>query len=362
MRVVVTIQHPAHVHFFKNAIWELEDRGHEVHVFAREKEVALDLLEAYDIPHTVLAGKAEGLGALAKTQFAYESRLLKHARRLNPDVMTAIGGVAVSHVSKLVGARSVVFYDTEHATLISRLAFPFADDVFVPESYYEDAASDVHRYPGYHELAYLHPSRFTPDASILDELDQNVGPDGRLVVLRLVSWGASHDVGREGLGHEKIGEFVERLERDGATVVVTSEVPLPEELEHCRASIEPHRMHHLLARADLFIGEGATMAAESAVLGTPAIYVNDLAMGYTDELEERYGLLFNVRGRNARATAYATAVDVLEEPPGTWEQRRNRLLAEKVDTTDVILDAVLEEGTPRLTDRVETTRETAVTR
>jgi hypothetical protein len=27
---MVDIGHPAHVHFFKNAIWELEKRGHSV--------------------------------------------------------------------------------------------------------------------------------------------------------------------------------------------------------------------------------------------------------------------------------------------------------------------------------------------
>mgnify|MGYP000144314561 CR=1 FL=1 len=32
MNVVVTVQHPAHVHFFRNAIDVLEGRGHDVHV------------------------------------------------------------------------------------------------------------------------------------------------------------------------------------------------------------------------------------------------------------------------------------------------------------------------------------------
>ena len=31
MKALVTVQHPAHVHFFRNAIRELEERGHEVH-------------------------------------------------------------------------------------------------------------------------------------------------------------------------------------------------------------------------------------------------------------------------------------------------------------------------------------------
>jgi hypothetical protein len=30
MKIVVDINHPAHVHFFKNFIWEMEERGHQV--------------------------------------------------------------------------------------------------------------------------------------------------------------------------------------------------------------------------------------------------------------------------------------------------------------------------------------------
>jgi predicted glycosyltransferase len=53
MRVMVDIGHPAHVHFFRNAIRELEKRGHSVKVTARDKDVALRLLEAYGIPYVV---------------------------------------------------------------------------------------------------------------------------------------------------------------------------------------------------------------------------------------------------------------------------------------------------------------------
>ena len=35
-------------------------------------------------------------------------------------------------------------------------------------------------------------------------------------------------------------------------------------------------MHNALKYASLFVGEGATMASECAILGTPAIYVNSL--------------------------------------------------------------------------------------
>lgn len=337
MRYVITIQHPAHVHFFKHAIGELEAEGHGVHVFARDKEVATDLLDAYDIDYEVLVdGQGGGIAGMATSQLLYEYRLFRRTRDIEPDVMAAIGGTAVAHVAALVGARSVVFTDTEHAPG-NKVTFPVADEVWTPECYTDDAGSKQRSYSGYHELAYLHPDRFDPDPEVLEDL--GVDADEQLVVLRLVSWDASHDVGEAGF--DDITDVVERLEATGARVIITSEAPLPDELEDRRVTVDPHRIHHVLAHADLFVGEGATMAVESAVLGTPAVYANTLRMGYTDEIEARYGLLFNCQGAYRHANALDTAVAILDGERGDdWADRRERLLAEKGDTTETILTAL----------------------
>jgi len=385
MRVVVTIQHPAHVHLFRHAIRELEARDHEVFVFAREKEVAVALLDAYGVDHEVLAGpptplpplpgsgssasdstapppgtaaplaslvapesrlrsladSASSLASLAAVQATYETRLLRRARRIEPDVVTAVGGVAASHVARLVGARSVVFYDTEHAALIKRLAYPFADVVCTPDCYRGDAGPRQCRYPGYHELAYLHPDRFTPDPDVLDDLD--LAPEDPYVVVRLVDWGASHDVGQGGFDDAR--DAVDRLRATGARVLVSSEASLPRDLDDHRVQVAPHRMHDLLAYADCFVGEGATMAAESAVLGTPACYVNTLSLGYIDELATRYGLLRRFQGPARHRRALDAAVETLADPDrATWAARREAMLAEKTDTTDVVVEQLRAAG------------------
>jgi predicted glycosyltransferase len=346
MRYIITIQHPAHVHFFKHAIRALEDNGHEVFVFARDKEVAIDLLTAYDIDHTVLVdGQSEGVRGLLFGQTLWEYRLLERARTINPDVIAGIGGTAAAHVGKLCGARSVVFTDTEHAPG-NKITFPFADEIWTPECFDGDAGgNEKHvRYPGYHELAYLHPNRFEPDESVLESI--NLSPDDQCVVLRLVSWAASHDAGESGF--DDVSDVVERLEATGAQVLITSEAPLPPALEDHRATVEPHRIHDLLAYADLFIGEGATMAVESAVLGTPAVYVNTLRMGYTDEIEARYDLLYNCQGTYRHHNALETATRILDGSVTTdWTKRREQLLNEKTDTTNVILEALRDDAPQR---------------
>ena len=79
-------------------------------------------------------------------------------------------------------------------------------------------------YAGYHELAYTHPLRFTPDASRLAAF--GLEPQERFILLRLVSWGAAHDVRDHGFTAAQ--QAVERLERFGR-VLISSEAELPPE-------------------------------------------------------------------------------------------------------------------------------------
>ena len=58
-------------------------------------------------------------------------------------------------------------------------------------------------------------------------------------------------------------------------------------LKQYQLSINPIEIHDVLSFADLFIGEGATMASESAIMGTPSIYVNSLTAGTTLEDQEK---------------------------------------------------------------------------
>lgn len=337
MRVMVTIQHPGHVHFFKHAIHELEARNHEVFVFARENEVTGDLLDIYGIDYELLAGASESLVSLAAVQAAYEFRLLRRARSIDPDVVTAIGGVAAAHVSTVTRARSVVFYDTEHARLITGLAYPFADVICTPACYQKDHGAKQLRYQGYHELAYLHPDRFTPDQTIREAigLDQT----DRLAVCRFSSWDSSHDIGQGGF--EDVLDVVTALDEKDATVIVSSEIDLPPALDVHTMPVAPHRMHDLLAAADVVVSEGATTAAEAAVLGTPAVYVNSLRMGYTDELDDRYGLLFSCNDENRHREGLTLATSLLESSTDElWDQRLQRLRSETVDVTDVIVSTI----------------------
>jgi len=340
MNIVFTIQHPAHVHFFKHAIKELK-KNHDIRTFVRDKEIIRELLETYEIDYTVLSTLENSSFGTFYIQLKYEYKLWKNTKESPPNLFCAIGGTAASHISKFFDSKSIIFTDTEHATLQNNITFPFADRICTPDCYKEDIGPKQVRYPGYHELAYLHPNRFTPDLSVLDYIDADV--DDKIVIIRLSAWDAAHDLGQKGFGD--IVDAVYKLESKGAQVIITSEDDYPEEIKHCISSVPVYKMHDLMYYASLYIGEGGTMASESAVLGTPAIFISTLRLGYLEELENKYGLVFNFSGKHRQKNALKKSLSILENyDDKKWKRKREKMLEKKIDTTKFILKEIKKFG------------------
>lgn len=344
MKVIVTIQHPAHVHFFRNIIKELKKKGNRVWVFTRESELVAELLDTFGIEYTQLVSEATGTLDAYRTQLQYEWRLWKHARQIEPDVITAIGGIAAAHVSKLVGAKSIIFIDSGDHALLNRLGTRVADHVCTPDILSTAYGKKQIRYPGYHELSYLHPSRFSPDDSELVERGVNI--DETYSVVRFVGWNAEHDHGKRGFSEAGKSELVDLLDGEG-TVYITSESPLPDEFEPHRLPVPPEEIHNLLYYADLYVGDSQTMATEAAILGTPAIRSNSFAgegdMDNFVELEEKYELLRSVPDET-KAIQLAEEWITNNKLQAEWRQKRNVLLDEKIDVCGFTTQLIRERG------------------
>jgi hypothetical protein len=332
VRIAIDILHPAHVHFFRNFRQEMLARGHEILVTAREKDCTLPLLKGYGIPHTVISRQARKGPGLAWELASRTMRFWRLARAFGAEALTGIMGPTIAPAAKLLKARSVVFYDTEMAAITNRFVYPLADAVCTPECYRGSAGPRQIRYRGYHELAYLHPNRFTPDPGALRK--HGIDPETPFFVVRFVSWQASHDIGEKGLTLEGKRRIVEILAKEGR-VLITSESPLPAEFEAYRLPIPVQDAHHVLAFARLLVGESATMASEAAVLGTHAAFISRTGRGYTDEQESRYGLVRNFSDADEE-DAIACVAGLCARPDLRREakQAHARLLKEHIDVTD----------------------------
>ena len=98
--------------------------------------------------------------------------------------------------------------------------------------------------------------------------------------------------------------------KNHAKVFISAENKIPNVLKQYKLNINPTEIHDVLSFADLFIGEGATMASESAIMGTPSIYVNSLTAG-TLEDQQKKGLLYIF---NSSEGLVEKAIEILKIP------------------------------------------------
>ncbi|MDD4205412.1 MAG: DUF354 domain-containing protein [Candidatus Delongbacteria bacterium] len=337
MNVLFDINHPAHVHFFKNFIDYLQSGGHPVTITARKKEITEELLDLYNYEYKTVSKIGSSRSALLYELIVHQLNLYKILKKNKIDLIFSIGGTFNVHIAKLMGIRSVVFTDTEGAKVSNMITFPFAYRICVPDCFYQDLSrfgNKVFKYNSYHELAYLHPEEFSPDESVLDQC--SLKKNETFFVLRFVSWGASHDMGEKGISKNGKMKIVKLLNSYGR-VIITSESPLPTEFEPYRIPVSSDKIHSLLSYCKLFVGEGFTMASESAALGTPAVLINSLQAGSIRELEEKYGLIYRFSNEE---DAINKISDLMEEKDleRKWKDKNAEMLKDKINTTKWMIE------------------------
>lgn len=336
MRIVVDINHPGHVHMFKNFIWEMQKRGHEVLITATEKDVAFKLLDNYGFNYINLGSYGKSLIEKLVNIPILDLKMYLKVKKFNPDIFIGLGSIRAAHASFLLRKKCIILEDTEHSTEQIKLYLPFATAVCTPSCFKSNLGKKQIRYNGYHELAYLHPNYFTPNPKVLSEL--GLSKNDPYIVMRFVSWEASHDIGQYGIQDEI--KLVNELEKYGR-VLITSEKELNPILEKYKIRVSPEKLHDLLYYSLLCIGDGGTTASECAVLGTPSIYISSLVgtMGNFSELEMRYGLLFSFKDQT---NALNKAIEILRTPKikSTWSQKRDQLLKDKIDVTSFMLKLI----------------------
>jgi uncharacterized protein len=335
MRLLIEAHHPAHIHFFKNAVRVWKARGDEVLLIARDRDVMRHLLDAYDwIPSTVVstAGRNNRLPVAEMLERQYG--LARSIAAFRPDVVLSLMG-SYTQSAFLFRVPNVVFTDSEFQTFNHRIAHPFATRIYTPECFWKNLGPKQHRYRGYHELAFLHPAWYSPDPSILGDI--GLEPHEYLI-LRTSAWNTLHDIGEGGFG-PLLDTFIARIGDRLPVRIVPEGGALPERWEPLRLRITPERFHDVLAFARLVVTEGASTASEAACLGVPAVFLNSTERGYLNDQARRYGIVHNFR---QPADAIERTMRLLDDPPSlAWRAKtRERLVADHIDVTRFVIDEI----------------------
>jgi len=332
MNILIVTGHPAQVHNFKKLKFELEKKGHKIFWLASDKDISKYLLECYDINYTTLSRPGKSFTAKILTLFKNTLFTIRFIRKNH--IALAISRVSpyVSVSAYFLRKTHLALTDTETAGFYDKLFGKFVSVLFTAKSFQRTLRSDQIRFDGNIELFYLHPNRFQPADDVSHLL--GIKKDEPYIIMRFVSWDAYHDKGLAGFTDRNKIRAVKTFS-EVAKVFISAEKELPKELEPFRIRIPPEKMHDVLAHSSLFFGESATMASESAVLGTPAIYLNANWLGYTEE-EGRYGLVFNYKDSvKDQHRAIEMGIELLKDSKLNEKMQANRakFLQNKIDVT-----------------------------
>lgn len=329
------LHHPAHFHLFKNVIKSLKQKN-EITILATKKDILEELLQKDDLKYinVLPKGRKDNKFSIALGVLKQDLRLLKICLKIKPDILVGTS-TEITHIGKLINIPSIFVNEDDIYVipLVGSIAFPFVKVLLVPNlcSTGKWEHKSV-KYNGYHELTYLHPKYFNPNEKIVEKY---FSADEPYFILRLAQLTAHHDKGITGIDSKIVSKLITLLKQHG-NIYITSERELEPEFEQYRLNIDPIDIHHVMAFAKMYIGDSQTMAAEAAVLGTPAIRFNDFVgkLGYLEELEHKYGLTYGIKTSEPeklfqKISELLTKSNLKEE----WQQRRQKMLQDKIDVT-----------------------------
>lgn len=288
MRILIDIGHPAHVHLFKNFAKLMIQKGHKVFFTCRDKEFVVALLRHEGFSLEILGRHYKSIAGKFWGLMKFTFRELNVVRKFKPNVLLSHGSTYAAFAAFLTGRDHISLEDTGNAEQV-KLYLPFTRIVLSPLAFHKNYGRKHFKYNAVHEWAYLNPKYINYDKGFKQTIGLN--EVDRFVLVRFVSWNATHDKTHYGLSAEQKHSIVDFL-KDRIKIFISCEGEMPFEYKPYALTIPPERIHEFIAAADLYIGEGASMASECAVIGTPAIYINPQQAGTIDE-QEKAGILFH---------------------------------------------------------------------
>lgn len=339
MKIFIDTGHPAHIHFFNPIIKRLEKDGHSILLSIREKDCSVQIAQSYGLSY-ITKGKGS-YSFLLKPSYLIRSvrKIYNIAKKFKPDIFLSFASPYAGIVSWLMRKPHIVFDDTEPDPLLQCIYTKFSTQIITPACFQKDFGKKHVRINSYKELAYLSPQNFPINPDFRKELGfQN---DQEYILVRLVNHGAMHDLFSKKWAYESKMQFIESLTKI-YPVIISSEIPLPSNLEKFCFRLPEEKFLHALAHAKILVGESATVATESAVLGVPAIFIDYNTRGYVKEIEKEYSLIKHLQPTEKDLMKAEDFIHHIMKNPVNKKHQRNRqkLLSEKENIVDFIVETV----------------------
>ena len=285
MKILIDINHPAHVHYFKNLIRIMKTHGHEFIVVNRNDKMINQLLDYYQINHIIRNKRPEKKNTIKSLLYLLGClyACMKASIIHKPNMYLGFASLPVSISSILFRKPCIILDDTEHNKLNHRLYMPGASAVLTPFYYNIDLGEKQLRFNAYVEQLYMHSHYFAKNETTINE--QGVKSD-EYVLVRYIAYDAHHDKDVKPLCDEQKKAIIRLLAQKYRVLLSMEKNSQDEFYKPYLVHFSPEKMHDIEAGAKFLVTEGATMASESFVNGVPYVYLNPLHVGYIDQQQQ----------------------------------------------------------------------------
>jgi predicted glycosyltransferase len=341
--------HPSKYHLYKSIINFLLKEGHHVKVIIISKDILEDLVkqESWDYENIFPEGRRSKsnsfLGIVTSTILNFFKTIIRLHNITKKDKYDLFITDDCLSINGFLRKTPVLYFQDDDLKVVpeSKILLFFATKIFAPNC--TDLGKFNNKKVGflsYKELAYLHPSVFTPNEAILNKYGLK---SHNFVLIRLVSLTASHDIGKQGINDDRLHEIIYLIKQKGLVPLISSERNYREEFNQYCIKILPQDFVHVLAYSKLFIGDSQTTASEAAVLGVPGIRFNDFVgkISIMEEKETKFDLYYGFKTNQFDAMLQKVNVlldeDCLNEK---WLEKRNKMLHTVEDINEKLIKTI----------------------
>jgi len=352
IKIWIDLDNAPHVPFFAPIIDELQKRGYNVVVTARDRFRVSELATMHHIPHELIGGNHGKLKLVKGLGVVYRAfKLGPFAQREKPDLAISHGSRSQIIFTRMAGIPSVVLFDYEHA---SRIPFIDYDNFIIPEVIPAEVIKVKHRYigkyPGIKEDVYV--PRFRPTEGVLDEF--GIDADRIVVLIRPPATDAHYQSPKSAALFRVVMDYVSA---DPETAIIL--LPRNEQQETMVRETWPDLIGagklvipekameglNLMWHSDLVISGGGTMNREAAALGVPVYSIFRGETCYVDRYLTESGRLIMVE--SPQEVACKIRLEKWQRPEEPMKSS-NRTLQVIVDELEAIAAAACPASAGRL--------------
>lgn len=334
MRIIITISHPSHANFFKEAAKILKKNGNEVFISILDRGKLRQIADKeYPGFEKHIAGRHKGsrLSIILNANIIRFFKLLKFSFSNHIDFGLSVGSFTLGAALKMQGTPNVQFDDDPERKINIMLEKMTAEKIYFPPV--TEAKGKIKIFNALKEWSHLSPKYYTPNPVHLE--DYNLKP-GEYIFVRDISTGSLNYL-KQNKGI--ILNFAKDLPKNIKVVLSLEDKSnfnsYPDDWIILHEPVAD--IYSLIYYSRLAISSGDSMARESAMLGVPGIYCGIREMK-ANEILMKKGLLFHTKpGEEVQLVN-----DILSGKIKFRQQEeiRAELLDEWEDVTGLILDIV----------------------